>query len=67
MELQADGVMPIVCPVGDATGLAGVAIFVDGPDGVRRILDADPAVQAGIMSYHLHACRGIPGSALPAR
>ncbi len=32
MELQADGQLAIVCPVGDGTGLAGVGIFVDGPD-----------------------------------
>ena len=65
MEMQADGLMPIVCPVGDETGLAGVGIFVDDPDTVRSIMDGDPAVQAGIMSYTVHACRGFPGSALP--
>jgi hypothetical protein len=67
MGLQADGVMPIVCPVvGDETGLAGVGIFMDGPDKVRAILDGDPAIQAGILSYTVHPCRGFPGSALPA-
>jgi len=30
--------MPIVCPVGDETGLAGVGIFVDDPDTVRSIM-----------------------------
>ena len=67
MGLQADGVQPIVCPVGDETGLAGIGIFVDGPDKVRTILDGDPAVQAGILSYTVHSCRGFPGSALPAK
>jgi hypothetical protein len=67
MELQADGVMPIVCPVGDGTGLAGVGIFVDGPDEVRKIMDGDPAVQAGVFTYSVHPCRGFPGSALPAK
>jgi hypothetical protein len=67
MELQADGVMPIVCPVGDETGLAGVGIFVDGLDEVRKIMDGDPAIQAGILSYSVHPCRGFPGSALPAK
>jgi hypothetical protein len=66
MGLQADGLMPIVCPVGDETGLAGVAIFVDDPDTVRSIMDSDPAIQAGILSYTVHPCRGFPGSALPA-
>lgn len=67
MDLQADGVMPIVCPVGDETGLAGIGIFVDDPDTVRSIMDGDPAIQAGILSYAVHQCRGFPGSALPAK
>jgi hypothetical protein len=66
MGLQADGLMPIVFPVGDETGLAGVSIFVDDPDTVRSIMDSDPAIQAGVLSYTVHPCRGFPGSALPA-
>ena len=65
MGLQADGLMPIVCPVGDETGLAGVAIFVDDPDTVRSMMDGDPAIQAGVLSYTVHVCRCFPGSALP--
>jgi hypothetical protein len=67
MGLQADGLMPIVCPVGDETGLAGIGIFVDDPVTVRSIMDGDPAVQAGILSYTVHPCRGFPGSTLPAQ
>lgn len=67
MGLQADGLMPIVCPVGDQTGLAGIGIFVDDEDTVRSIMDSDPAVQAGILSYTVHPCRGFPGSALPVK
>jgi hypothetical protein len=67
MQLQSDGLLPIVCPVGDESGLAGIGIFVDEPDAVSRIMDADPAIQAGILSYTVHECRGFPGSALPAR
>ncbi len=66
MGLQADGCLPIVLPVGDGTGLAGVGIFVDPPDTVASIMDGDPAVQAGILTYTVHPCRGFPGSALPA-
>jgi len=65
MGLQADRFMPIVCPVRDETDLAGIGIFVDDPDEVRRIMDGDPAVQAGILSYSVHPCRGFPGSSLP--
>lgn len=66
MQLQAAGVMPIVFPVGDGTGLSGIGIFVDGLDEVRRILDDDPAIRAGILSYTVHPCLGFPGSVLPA-
>lgn len=66
MVLQADGQLAIVCPVGDDTGLAGVGIFVDDPDTVRSIMDGDPAIRAGVLSYTVHACRSFPGSALPA-
>ncbi|NMO57842.1 hypothetical protein HH310_42610 [Actinoplanes sp. TBRC 11911] len=65
MGLQADGLMPIVCPVGDETGLAGVGIFVDDADTVRSIMENDPAIRAGVLSYSVHPCRGFPGSALP--
>lgn len=65
MGLRADGVMPIVCPVGDDTDLAGIGIFVDDPGTVEHIMDGDPAVQAGILSYVVHPCRGFPGSMLP--
>ena len=65
MGLRADGVMPIVCPVSDDTDLAGVGIFVDDPGTVESIMASDPAVQAGILSYTIHPCRGFPGSMLP--
>jgi hypothetical protein len=67
MGLQADSIQPIVCPVGDETGLAGIGVFVGNPDEVRAIMDGDPAVQAGILSYTVHSCRSFPGSALPAK
>jgi hypothetical protein len=51
LELRAEGRMPIVCPVSDGTGLAGVFIFDRGPQETRRIIDGDPAVQAGIFIY----------------
>lgn len=66
MGLRADGIMPIVCPVGDDTDLAGVSIFLDEPATVASIMDGDPAVQAGVLSYTVHPCRGFPGSMLPA-
>lgn len=65
MELHADGVLPIVCPVRDGTDMAGVCVFAQTPERVREILEGDPAVQAGLLTYTIHPCRGFPGSTLP--
>ena len=64
--LRAKGLLPIVCPVLDDSGWAGIGIFDAPPDEVARITDADPGVQAGIFSYEIHPVRGFPGDALPA-
>lgn len=64
-ELMAAGVLPIVCPVSDGSDVSGIGIFNAPPDEVRKIIDEDPAVKAGLYSYELHPCRGFPGSALP--
>jgi hypothetical protein len=64
MALQAAGVMPIVCPVGDRE-IAGIGIFNTDPDEVRAIVADDPGVRAGIFTIEVHGCRGFPGDALP--
>ena len=45
----------------DGSDVGGVAIFNATADEVRAIMDEDPAVQAGVFVYHLHACRSLPG------
>lgn len=64
MALQAAGIMPIVCPVGDE-GISGIGIFNAGTEETRAIMAEDPGVQAGIFTFEVHACRGFPGDALP--
>jgi hypothetical protein len=66
--LHAGGVMPIVCPCRDDradTDISGVGIFAADPDRTARIMDEDPAVQAGLYTYEVHPCRSVPGSILP--
>jgi hypothetical protein len=65
MALQAAGIMPIVCPVGDEE-ISGIGIFNVGPEEARDIMADDPAVRAGIFTVDVHACRGFPGDALPS-
>jgi len=64
MALQAAGIMPIVCPVGDEE-ISGIGIFNTDPDEARAIMADDPGVRAGIFTFEVHACRGFPGDALP--
>ncbi len=63
--LRADGVLSIVCPISDGSNVAGVGIFNAPVEEVKKIMDEDPAVQAGVLIYELHACRSFPGACLP--
>jgi hypothetical protein len=63
--LREEGVLAIVCPVTDGSGMSGVGIFNDGIDRVRAIMDGDPGVQAGIFTYEIHPCRSFPSDCLP--
>jgi len=63
--LRADGVLPIVCPVNDGSDVSGIGIFNTSAEEVKKIMDEDPGVQAGVFVYEVHACRSFPGACLP--
>ena len=65
MSLNAEGVLPVVCPVTDGTDVAGIGIFNADVEETKKILEGDPGVKAGLFTYEVHPCRGFPGSALP--
>jgi len=65
MMLQAEGLMPLVFPVGDGADLSGVGVFLGTPEEVKVLMDTDPGVTAGVFTYELHVCRGFPGAQLP--
>jgi hypothetical protein len=64
-ELRADGVLSIVCPISDGSDVSGVGIFNAPVEEVKKIMDEDPAVKAGVLVYETHACRSFPGDCLP--
>ena len=64
-SLRAQGVLAIVCPVLDDSPRCGIGIFDADPDEVDRIMRGDPAVEAGIMTFEVHAIRSFPGDKLP--
>ena len=65
VSLRADGVIAVLCPVASDT-LSGVAIMTLPADEARDVMAGDPCVQAGMMTYEVHACFGFPGDTLPA-
>ena len=63
--LRADGVLSIVCPISDGSNVSGVSIFNAPVEEVKKIMDEDPGVKAGVFIYETHACRSFPGDCLP--
>jgi len=63
--LREEGILSIVCPIRDGSGVNGVGIFDGTPDEVKEIMDGDPGVIAGIFTYEIHATRSFPGDKLP--
>ncbi len=58
-------VLAIVCPVADGSDVSGVDIFNATTEEVKKIMDEDPGVKAGVFVYEIHVCRSFPGDSLP--
>ncbi len=54
LGMHQSGLLPIVCPIGDGSPVAGISIFTTDPDRTTEILEADPAVRAGVLTYEIH-------------
>jgi hypothetical protein len=63
--LRAEGLLSIVCPIADGSGISGIGIFNADVEATKRIMDEDPAVKAGMFQYEVHPCRSFPGDVLP--
>jgi hypothetical protein len=63
--LRQAGLMPIVCPINDGSGVTGIGIFDASPEDVDRIMAADPGVQAGLFTYDIHPARSFPAARFP--
>lgn len=64
-QLRRDGKLSVVCPVRDESDVSGVGIFSCDLEETRKIMDGDPAVQAGFITYETHSTRSFPGDSLP--
>lgn len=65
MQLQADGLLSIVCPVNDGSDIGGIAIFAATPTATQDLLADDPAVVADVLRASVHASFGFPHDSLP--
>ena len=64
-SLRAAGLLSIVCPVNDGTGIAGIGIFNTDIHEAKKIMDEDPGVEKQIFVYELHPCLSFHGDQLP--
>ena len=64
--LRADGLISIVCPVTEETSLSGLAIMNTSVAEAQKLMEEDPAIQAGIFAFEVHPCLGFPGDSLPS-
>jgi hypothetical protein len=65
MDLRAEGILSIVCPVVDDGEVRGIGIFNTSIEETRRIMEDDPGVRADVFVYEIHPCRAFPGDCLP--
>jgi hypothetical protein len=63
--LRTAGVMPIVLPVADGSGVCGVSVFDASPEEAEQMMSTDPGVKRQVFTYEIHPARGFPGSCLP--
>jgi len=54
LALHKAGILRVVCPIGDGSGVSGVGIFDATVERTREILEADPAIAAGILTFEIH-------------
>ena len=65
-QLRAEGKLVINGPVLDETDLKGVGIFnTTDVTEVKNLLEGDPAVKVGRLTYEIHPWFSIPGDSLP--
>jgi len=52
-ELQAKGLLSIVCPVREESNIKGIGIFNVDKEELKKIMDEDTGVKEGIFTYEI--------------
>ncbi|MGH3563336.1 MAG: hypothetical protein ACRDTN_16525 [Mycobacterium sp.] len=63
--LRADGRLAVVLRVMDDSDVYGVEVFDATVEDTIAVMNDDPGVQAGVLTYEVHLGRGFPGDSLP--
>lgn len=62
--LRDDGRLAVVLPVVDDSELCGIAVCPGTVGDTIAVMNDDPGVAAGVFTFEVHPCRGLPGDAL---
>jgi hypothetical protein len=64
IELRKEGKLRIVCQLSGEGDIRGLCIFSTGLAETKKILEADPAIGAGIFTFELYTSECFPGDSL---
>jgi uncharacterized protein YciI len=65
-SMKQKGLMPIFGPLLEDIELRGICIFnITDKEEIKKLLDEDPHVKSGRLTYEIHSWFGLPGSRLP--
>lgn len=64
LELLKNGIVNIIIALRDEWEIEGLDIFNASIDETRRIMEEDPAVKAGVLTYEIHPVVTFTGDAL---
>jgi hypothetical protein len=64
LQLRKEGLVNIIIALRDEWEIEGMDVFTAGVDETRRIMEEDPAVKAGVLTYETHPAVSFPGDAL---
>ena len=65
LALRKASELAVVLPIRGNADIHGVGVFDRDVDTVTKIMNDDPAVQAGVFTFEVYQAEGLPGDALP--
>jgi len=64
LEFRKSGIVNLIIGLRDEWEIEGLDVFNTSFDETRRIMEEDPAVKAGVLTYEIHPVVSFPGDAL---